>query len=118
LIFDLLPLRNRHPVMCRCAAAESVQVTPDLTTPGHGHARRQRPLREPNGEQTGEADQILPPRADRAQDHKRSAQRASPRRAAVTLWKELGFEVPTTIPEGFAHPVHGYLGLHIMYRRL
>jgi hypothetical protein len=23
-----------------------------------------------------------------------------------------------TIPEGFMHPVHGYVGLHIMYRRL
>jgi GNAT superfamily N-acetyltransferase len=38
--------------------------------------------------------------------------------AAVTLWRELGFEVLATIPEGFLHPVHGYVGLHIMYRRL
>ena len=38
--------------------------------------------------------------------------------AAVTLWKALGFEVLATIPEGFAHPVHGYVGLHIMYRHL
>lgn len=57
---------------------ESVQVTSDLTTPGHGHARRQRPFREPNGEQTGKTDQILRPRADGAQDHKRSAQRPFP----------------------------------------
>ena len=38
--------------------------------------------------------------------------------AAVTLWQALGFEVLATIPEGFLHPVHGYVGLHIMYRRL
>lgn len=38
--------------------------------------------------------------------------------AAVTLWRALGFAVLTTIPEGFQHPVHGYVGLHIMYRRL
>jgi GNAT superfamily N-acetyltransferase len=38
--------------------------------------------------------------------------------AAVTLWRSLGFEVLTTIPDGFRHPVAGYVGLHIMYRRL
>ncbi|MFB9964872.1 GNAT family N-acetyltransferase [Sinosporangium siamense] len=37
---------------------------------------------------------------------------------AVALWRSLGFEVMTTLPEGFHHPVHGYVGLHIMYRRL
>ncbi len=37
---------------------------------------------------------------------------------AVALWKSLGFEVMTTLPEGFAHPSIGYVGLHIMYRRL
>jgi L-amino acid N-acyltransferase YncA len=37
---------------------------------------------------------------------------------AVALWKSLGFEVLGTLPEGFAHPVQGYVGLHIMYRRL
>jgi L-amino acid N-acyltransferase YncA len=37
---------------------------------------------------------------------------------AVALWKSLGFEVMTTLPEGFLHPVKGYVGLHIMYRRL
>lgn len=37
---------------------------------------------------------------------------------AVALWRSLGFEVLTTIPEGFHHPVHGYVGLYIMYRRL
>jgi L-amino acid N-acyltransferase YncA len=37
---------------------------------------------------------------------------------AVALWKSLGFEVMATLPEGFHHPAHGYVGLHIMYRRL
>jgi hypothetical protein len=26
--------------------------------------------------------------------------------------------VLATVPEGFRHPVDGYVGLHIMYRRL
>jgi L-amino acid N-acyltransferase YncA len=37
---------------------------------------------------------------------------------AVALWKSLGFEVLTTVPEAFKHPDLGYVGLHIMYRRL
>ena len=37
---------------------------------------------------------------------------------AVALWRSLGFEVMTTLPEAFEHPVHGYVGLHVMYRRL
>jgi L-amino acid N-acyltransferase YncA len=37
---------------------------------------------------------------------------------AVGLWRSLGMEVLTTIPEGFRHPVEGYVGLHIMYQRL
>jgi L-amino acid N-acyltransferase YncA len=37
---------------------------------------------------------------------------------AVRLWRSLGFEVMTTIPEGFRHPVRGYVGLHIMYQNL
>ncbi len=37
---------------------------------------------------------------------------------AVGLWRSLGFEVLATVPEAFCHPVHGYVGLHIMYRRL
>ncbi len=36
---------------------------------------------------------------------------------AVALWKSLGFEVMTTLPEGFLHPSKGYVGLHIMYQR-
>jgi L-amino acid N-acyltransferase YncA len=37
---------------------------------------------------------------------------------AVGLWKSLGFEVLTTVPEGFHHPTLGYVGLHIMYQKL
>ena len=35
--------------------------------------------------------------------------------AAVNLWKALGFEVVGTVPGAFEHPVHGYVGLHVMY---
>ncbi|MEU9124208.1 GNAT family N-acetyltransferase [Streptomyces sp. NPDC048506] len=37
---------------------------------------------------------------------------------AVALWESLGFAVMTTLPEGFHHPTKGYVGLHIMYRKL
>ncbi|MFB9234817.1 GNAT family N-acetyltransferase [Plantactinospora siamensis] len=37
---------------------------------------------------------------------------------AVRLWRSLGFEVLATVPEAFHHPKHGYVGLHIMHRRL
>ncbi len=37
---------------------------------------------------------------------------------AVGLWLSLGFQVLATVPEAFHHPVHGYVGLHIMHRRL
>ncbi|MGG2462371.1 GNAT family N-acetyltransferase [Streptomyces sp. RGM 3693] len=36
---------------------------------------------------------------------------------AVALWQSLGFQLMTTIPEGFHHPTQGYVGLHIMYQR-
>ncbi len=38
--------------------------------------------------------------------------------AAVALWRSLGFQVLATVPEGFCHPDRGYVGLHIMHRRL
>jgi GNAT superfamily N-acetyltransferase len=38
--------------------------------------------------------------------------------AAVALWRSLGFEILTTVPEAFDHAVHGLVGLHIMYQRL
>jgi L-amino acid N-acyltransferase YncA len=37
---------------------------------------------------------------------------------AVALWRDLGFEILATVPEGFHHPTQGYVGLHIMYRAL
>lgn len=37
---------------------------------------------------------------------------------AVALWRSLGLKVVGTLPEGFRHPVHGYVGLHIMHRAL
>ncbi|QDY80186.1 GNAT family N-acetyltransferase [Streptomyces qinzhouensis] len=37
---------------------------------------------------------------------------------AVHLYRSLGFEVLGTLPEGFRHPVEGYVGLHIMHRTL
>jgi L-amino acid N-acyltransferase YncA len=37
---------------------------------------------------------------------------------AVALYRSLGFEVLATIPEGFQHPTEGFVGLHVMHRRL
>ncbi|HEU0238186.1 MAG TPA: GNAT family N-acetyltransferase [Micromonosporaceae bacterium] len=37
---------------------------------------------------------------------------------AVALWQAFGFEILATVPDAFRHPVHGYVGLHVMYRRL
>jgi GNAT superfamily N-acetyltransferase len=37
---------------------------------------------------------------------------------AVALWRSLGFEVLATVPEAFRHPVHGFVGLHVMHRFL
>jgi len=37
---------------------------------------------------------------------------------AVRLWRSLGMDVLATVPDGFHHPADGYVGLHIMYRRL
>ena len=37
---------------------------------------------------------------------------------AVALWRSLGFQVMTTLPEAFEHPCQGYVGLHIMWRTL
>jgi Acetyltransferase (GNAT) family len=39
-------------------------------------------------------------------------------RSAVRLWESLGFRIIGTVPEAFALPVHGLVGLHIMYRPL
>jgi L-amino acid N-acyltransferase YncA len=37
---------------------------------------------------------------------------------AVSLWQSLGFRILTTIPGAFRHPVHGFVGLHVMHRSL
>jgi GNAT superfamily N-acetyltransferase len=37
---------------------------------------------------------------------------------AVALWRSLGFDVLTTVPDAFRHPSEGLVGLHVMYRRL
>lgn len=37
---------------------------------------------------------------------------------AVELWRSLGFVILGTVPDAFDHPVHGPVGLHIMYRKL
>lgn len=37
---------------------------------------------------------------------------------AVKLWTSLGFEIVGTVPGAFLHPVHGPVGLHVMYRTL
>ena len=38
--------------------------------------------------------------------------------AAVRLWQALGFEIIGTVPEAFSSASHGFVGLHVMYRRL
>lgn len=37
---------------------------------------------------------------------------------AVALWQSLGFDIVATLPEGYHHATKGYVGLHIMFRRL
>jgi hypothetical protein len=37
---------------------------------------------------------------------------------AVRLWQSLGFDIVGTVPDAFHHPEHGYVGLHVMFRRL
>ncbi len=38
--------------------------------------------------------------------------------AAVTLWRAMGFSIIGTVPEAFAHPDEGLVGLHLMHRKL
>ena len=38
--------------------------------------------------------------------------------SAVRLWRSLGFRVIGTVPDAFAHPVHGLVGMHIMHKSL
>ena len=39
-------------------------------------------------------------------------------RAAVGLWRSLGFAIVGTVPEAFEHPKLGRVGLHVMHRFL
>jgi L-amino acid N-acyltransferase YncA len=38
--------------------------------------------------------------------------------AAVRLWESLGFTIVGTVPGAFRSRAHGYVGLHVMHRRL
>ena len=35
---------------------------------------------------------------------------------AIKLYNDLGFETIGVVPQGFRHPEHGLVGLHVMYR--
>jgi L-amino acid N-acyltransferase YncA len=37
---------------------------------------------------------------------------------AVHLWQALGFTIVGTVPDAFAHPTEGLVGLHVMHRYL
>jgi ribosomal protein S18 acetylase RimI-like enzyme len=37
---------------------------------------------------------------------------------AVRLWQKLGFQVVGTVPEAFLHSTQGYVGAHVMIKRL
>lgn len=37
---------------------------------------------------------------------------------AIALWRSLGFRILATVPEAFASPSRGLVGLHIMHRML
>ena len=43
---------------------------------------------------------------------------AESNRGAVALYRDLGFVILGTVPGGFAHPVEGKVGLHVMYLSL
>ena len=38
--------------------------------------------------------------------------------AAVHLYQTFDFEILGTVPAAFAHPTKGFVGLHIMHKRL
>ena len=42
----------------------------------------------------------------------------STNQGAIKVWKDIGFEIIGTIPEGFWHYELGYVDAHVMYRRL
>ena len=42
----------------------------------------------------------------------------STNQAAIAVWQRCGFTIVGTVPEAFAHPVHGLVDIHVMHRRL
>jgi len=42
----------------------------------------------------------------------------STNKAAVALWKKLGFTIVGTVPEAYQHSEHGLVDIHIMYKYL
>jgi ribosomal protein S18 acetylase RimI-like enzyme len=42
----------------------------------------------------------------------------STNKAAVNLWKKLGFTIIGTLPGAFRHPQLGMVDVHVMFRRL
>ncbi|HEY7001393.1 MAG TPA: GNAT family N-acetyltransferase [Candidatus Udaeobacter sp.] len=42
----------------------------------------------------------------------------STNQSAVRLWRDLGFEIVSTLPGAFRHPEKGYVDVHVMYRSL
>ena len=38
--------------------------------------------------------------------------------SAIALWRSLGFQIIGTVPEFLQQPDSGYVGLHVLYRRL
>lgn len=37
---------------------------------------------------------------------------------AIALYEALGFTIVGTVPEAFLHPTEGFVGLHVMHKRL
>lgn len=37
---------------------------------------------------------------------------------AVRLWQHMGFAIIGTVPEAFAHPVHGFVDAHVMFQEI
>jgi ribosomal protein S18 acetylase RimI-like enzyme len=38
--------------------------------------------------------------------------------AALTLWRQLGFEIVGTLPGAFRHPSFGFVDAYVMFRDL
>ena len=42
----------------------------------------------------------------------------STNRTAIAVWQRCGFSTVGTVPQAFAHPVHGLVDIHVMHRLL